>query len=105
MTTRGRPPIANLTAEEKVEKMKIYQREYQRNRYLSNAETSKQLQNSRRFLRELKNEHPDKGEAFQRDFDQFKINFKSIYELRNLLSSLPPDLVQAEIAQYQLMLN
>jgi predicted transcriptional regulator len=94
MTSRGRPPSIILTAEEKVEKLKTYQREYQRNRYISNAEVEKKLQTNRRYLKELKSENPDKVEELQRDFDRLKINFKPIYELRSLLANLPQELIE-----------
>lgn len=94
MTSRGRPPSTILTAEEKVERLKTYQREYQRNRYISNADVEKKLQTNRRYLKELKGEHPDRVEELQRDFDRLKINFKPIYELRMLLTSLPQELVE-----------
>ena len=99
MTSRGRPPSTILTAEEKVEKLKTYQREYQRNRYLSNAEVEKKLQTNRRYLKELKSENPDKVEELQREFDRLKINFKPTYEFRSLLATLPPELIEEELAK------
>jgi hypothetical protein len=94
MTTRGRPPLNNLTAEEKAEKSKLYQREYQRKRYQENNEASKQIQNTRRYLRDLKEEFPDRAEALQSDYNRLKGNFKPFYELKLLLERLPHELIE-----------